>query len=185
MNGSKILKMKLNRLETHDRLLHLKEDQSLNIAQGAEDCLKRNPLSLALQQHAPYIYIFAHPRTADDGVNKKMFWQPRLTKPKAQTNSYLFRAKSNTDELEVCWLLPPRELWPQYKKGNVTENELVIWSIAQFEFHRDELEKPYPGDLQDHQTKHIYLAIASEMDQDKRIKKMYATPESSEVFQSS
>ena len=76
--------MKINRLEAHDRLLHFKNDQNSTIQQGAEDCLKKNPLSLALQDHSPYIYIFAHPRTADDGVNKRLLWQPRLTKPKAQ-----------------------------------------------------------------------------------------------------
>lgn len=165
--------MKLNRLEAHDRLLHLHQDQALNIAQGAEDCLKRNTLSLALQQHSPYIYLFAHPRTADDGVNKRMIWQPRLTKPNPQTNSYLFRAISNTDKMEICWLLPPKEMWPQYKKGNVTENELVIWSIAQFQFNRDEMAKPYEEDMTDEQSKNIYMTIAREMDEEKRIKKIY------------
>jgi len=121
--------MKLNRLETHDRLLHFKKDQEANIFQGAEDCLKKNPDSLFFQSKSPYIYIFAHPRTCDDGVTKKMFWQPRLWKPKAQTNSYLFRAKSNTDIIEICWLLPPKELWNQYILDNVTEHKEVLWSI--------------------------------------------------------
>ena len=100
--------MKLNRLETHDRLLYYKKDQSASITQGIDDCLKRNPLSIALQRHSPYVYIFAHPRTADDGYTKRMLWQARLGKPKAQTNSYLFRAKSNADILEICWMIPPR-----------------------------------------------------------------------------
>ena len=177
--------MKIEKLEAHDRLLHLQQDQSLNVAQGAEDCLKRNPLSLALQEHAPYIYLFAHPRTADDGVNKKMIWQPRLTRPKAQTNSYLFRAKSNTDELEVCWLIPPREMWPQYKKGNVTENQLVLWSIAQFQYHREVLEKACSDDMTDEQIKNIYINIGQGMDQDARMKKMYTKPQSWDVLQSS
>lgn len=174
--------MKINRLETHDRLLHLKQDQSLNVAQGAQDCLKKNNLSVALQQHSPYVYLFAHPRTADDGVNKVMYWQPRLTRPKPQTNSYLFRAKSNTDELEICWLLPPREMWPQYKKGNVTENQLVLWSIAQFQFHKEVLERPCPDDLNDALIKNIYALIAHEMDEEIRIKKMYSMQDSSDVL---
>lgn len=165
--------MKVNRLETHDRLLHLKKDQALNIAQGAEDCLKKNPLSLGLQQYSPYIYIFAHPRTADDGINKKMIWQPRLTKPFAQTNSYLFRAESNTDHMEVCWLLPPEEMWPQYKKGNITEHELVLWSINMFSSNKIDLEKPYLDDLSDERVRTIYRQVASEMDQDKHIMDLY------------
>src|ERR1700722_12878620 len=126
--------MKLNRLETHDRLNHFKQDQSLNIFKGAEDCVKKNRLSVGLQQYSPYIYIFAHPRTLgfdekfalvnsgfysslDKVPDQRLIWQPRLTKPKAQTNSYLFRTISNTDELEVCWLLPPREMWKQYEEN--------------------------------------------------------------------
>jgi hypothetical protein len=170
--------MKLNRLETHDRLLHFKKDQALNIAKGANDCLKENRLSIGLQQYSPYIYIFAHPRTADDGVSKKMFWQPRLTKPLAQTNSYLFRAISNTDQLEVCWLLPPEEQWKQYKKGNVTEDENVTWSIHQFLTNRQELEKPFEDDLSDDQCKNIYRRIAAEIDQEIAMDKMYVKPAS-------
>lgn len=41
--------MRLDRLETHDRLEHFIEDQKDIIAQGAEDCLKKNPDSLRLQ----------------------------------------------------------------------------------------------------------------------------------------
>jgi hypothetical protein len=165
--------MKINRLETHDRLIHLKKDQGLNIDQGAEDCLKKNRLSIGLQQKSSYVYLFAHPRTCEDGVTKKMFWQPRLTKPSAQTNSYLFRAKSNTDLIEVCWLIPPRELWKQYTKGNVTESDTVRWSIMQFTTAKIELEKPFPDDLSEEQVKNIYIDVAREMDEDKRMKSIY------------
>ena len=139
--------MKLNRLETHDRLLHFKKDQAQNIFQGCEECLKKNPLSLALQEKSTYIYIFAHPRTDDDGVTKKMFWQARLSKPEPQTNSYLFRAISNTDMVEVMWLLPPQEQWKQYNERNVTESNEVLWSIRQFTQNRERMSQPEPEDL--------------------------------------
>lgn len=167
--------MKLNRLETHDRLLHLKKDQALNISQGAEDCLKKNTLSLAIQARAPYVYIFAHPRTADDGITKRMIWQPRLTKPKAQTNSYLFRAQSHTDNLEICWLLPPRETLKQYQKGQVCENELVTWSYYQFDHKRKELEEPNSEDVSEDRFKIIMLDIAREMHEQKQMDKLYST----------
>lgn len=153
--------MKIQRLETHDRLEHFKKDQSANIFQGAEDCLKKNPLSLQLQDHCDYVYLFAHPRTADDGITKRMLWQPRIIKPTAQTNSYLFRAKSHTDEIEVCWLLPERFLWPQFEKGKVTENELVLWSIFQFENNRSKLEEPHTEDLNETQCRNIYRSISA------------------------
>ncbi len=175
--------MKLNRLETHDRLLHLKEDQSKVIQQGAEDCLKKNPLSLALQERSPYVYLFGHPRTADDGVTKKMFWQPRLGKPSAQSNSYLFRAKSKTDNIEVCWLLPSYETWGQHKKGNVTESDFVTWSISQYINNRKELEKPFEDDLPQAKINDILLDIAREMEEDVRIRKTRAKPKILEAYQ--
>ncbi len=173
--------MKINRLETHDRLLHFKKDQEANINQGLEDCLKKNTLSLALQQRSPYIYIFAHPRTADDGVNKRMLWQPRLGKPKAQSNSYLFRATSKTDIVEICWIIPDRIHWEQYKKGNVTENEIANWSISQFLTNAQELEKPFPDDYTEDQIKMILLDIAREMEEEIKLKKWSAKPEILEV----
>ena len=165
--------MKLNRLETHDRLLHFKKDQTVNIAQGAEDCLKKNPLSLALQDSSPYVYLFAHPRTADDGVTKVMYWQPRLSRPTAQTNSYLFRAQSKTDIIEVCWLIPPRSMWKQYAVGQVTENKDVLWSIDQFKNNRAHLEAPLKDDLPDAVGAKIYHKVFTEMRQDKMMKDLW------------
>jgi hypothetical protein len=149
--------MKLDRLETHDRLEYFVNDQWKTISQGAEDCLKKNPDSLALQEKSPYIYIFAHPRTHDDGLNKRMLWQPRITRPKAQTNSYLFRANSKSDVLMVCWCIPPKEMWNQYRKGNVCESNIVLWSINQFQYNREELEKPDPSDFTDEKAREIWM----------------------------
>ena len=151
--------MKVNRLEAHDRLMHLHKDQANNIAQGAEDCLKKNKDSLMMQEYFPYIYIFAHPRTCEDGATKRMLWQPRLTKPKAQTNSYLFRAVSKTDIIEIIWLLPPRELWKQFETGNIVESKDILTSIYNFENFREELERPHPDDLSEHEIKKILESI--------------------------
>lgn len=158
--------MKLNRLETHDRLEHLIKDQSDNVFKGAEVCLRSNPLSLAIQEKCPYVYIFAHTRTAEDGVNKRLLWQPRISKPKAQTNSYLFRAQSKTDFIEVVWILPERHLWNLYEKGKVTENELVCYSVDLFENNRAELEKPHPEDFSEERGKTILEKIIKEHKQE-------------------
>src|ERR1700688_2940459 len=111
--------MKIDRLETHDRLLYFKKDQEANLNQGLEDCMKKNPTSLALQRYSNYIYIYAHPRTHENGRDKRMLFQPRLEKPMPQTNSYLVRAISFSDIMEICWFLPPKEMWAQFKKGNI------------------------------------------------------------------
>jgi len=162
--------MKLNRLETHDRLLHFKKDQEINIFQGAEDCLKKNPLSLAIQEKSPYVYIFAHARTDDDGVTKRMLWQPRLSIPNPETNSFLFRALSHSDLITIVWLIPPREMWNQYEKGKITESEEVMWSINQFLFNRKNLSKPHPEDLSEEKCVEIMRPIIEEHRQSLKLK---------------
>lgn len=157
--------MKIERLEAHDRLLHLIKDQSEQVQKGADDCLLRNPLSLAYQEKSHYIYIFGHARTADDGVTKRLIWQPRLSKPNPESNSYLFRAKSKTDIMEVCWILPPHETWNQFKKGNVVHSNDITWSIHQYMNNFKELAKPFPDDLSENKCKTILLEIAREMEE--------------------
>lgn len=154
--------MKLDRLETHDRFQHFIKDQQHTIWKGADDCLKNNPDSLKIQEKSHYVYLFAHPRTADDGLRKRLLWQPRLLKPKAQTNSYLFRAESNTDIIEICWLIPPREMWGEYDKGKVCESNWTSWSILQFINNREELEKPFADDWTDEQAQTIFKKILNE-----------------------
>lgn len=160
--------MKIDKLETHDRLQHLHKTQAEVITEGLEECLKRNPLSLALQSRSPYIYIFAHVRTMEDRATKKMIWQPRLSKPEAQENSYLFRVKSHTEDVEIMWMIPDKALWGQHKKGNMTEHEIVEWSINQFKTNKKRLESPEAGDLSDH----IGMQILEAAKQDNRTDKM-------------
>ena len=151
--------MKIDLYETHDRYQHFIKDQWEVVSKGAEDCLRNNPDSVAIQQKCPYVYLFAHPRTAEDGLTKRLLWQPRISRPKPQTNSYLFIAQSNTDIIEVCWLLPPREMWSQYEKGKVTESNLVAWSIDQFQNNWKELDTSHPGDLSEERAKHVMREI--------------------------
>lgn len=151
--------MKLNVLDTHDRLKELHKTLPQVLSQGAEDCLKRNPDSLAIQAKCPYVYIFAHPRTMEDGATKRMLWQPRISKPNPEPNSYLFRAVSNTDIIEVCWLLPAMETWGQHSKKNVTESDKVTWSISMYQHCRSELKKPHPDDWSDEHGKKIFMEI--------------------------
>ena len=148
--------MKVNRLEAHDRLLHLKK-QNMDIGECCQDLINQRPFG-----NHPF-YIFAHARTADDGLNKRLIWQPRLTKPKAQSNSMLFKAYPGRDEIRIIWMIPAIELWGQHKEGNVTEHEISDWSIVMFKTKKQELEKPEPDDLTDEQIDKIYREMASSM----------------------
>lgn len=145
--------MKIDRLDAHDRLLHFTK-QSFDIGECCQDLINKRPFG----DHA--FYIFAHSRTDEDGVTKRLIWQPRLTKPKAQTNSMLFKAYPGTDTIKVIWLIPARELWDQYKKDKLTENKTVCDSIRDFQNNRAKLEEKEDDDLTDVQIDSIYRNIS-------------------------
>ena len=163
--------MKIDRLETHDRYEHFLQDQWEVIAQGASDCMLKNKLSLAIQEKCPYVYLYAHPRTADDGVTKRLLWQARVSRPRPETNSYLFRGQSKSDIVEICWLLPPEELWEQYETGKVTASEYVMWSINQYKTNRRFLGLPHPEDVSEEQGKLIYRNVLNALSKEKTPKK--------------
>lgn len=147
--------MKINKLDAHDRLNHFVK-QDFSIGECCQDLINQRPFG----DH-PF-YIFAHPRTDDDGVTKRMIWQPRLTKPKAETNSMLFKGYPGSDIVNVIWIIPPREMWAQYKYGLMLENQTVIDSIYAFENDRKTLEAREADDLDDIIINHIYSKLAHE-----------------------
>lgn len=146
--------MKLNRLETHDRLEHFIK-QDFSIGECCQSLIDQRPFG----DNA--FYIFAHTRTDDDGVTKRLIWQPRLTKPKAQSNSMLFKAYPGSDIIKVLWVLPQIELWEQFEEGKVTASEIVMDSIKMFRENRQELERKENDDLSDEAIDCIYKSISS------------------------
>ena len=155
--------MKINPLDAHDRFTHFTK-QGFDIAECCQDLINKRPFG----EHA--FYIFAHARTDDDGVTKRLIWQPRLTKPKAQTNSMLFKAYPGTDLIKVIWMIPARELWGQYGKGLITENKTVSESIHDFQYNRKKLEEKEADDMSDEQVDAVYKEIGYAARREKEIK---------------
>lgn len=162
--------MKINLLDAHDRLTHFTK-HNFSIAEYCQDIINQRPFG-----NYPF-YIFAHARTDDDGVTKRLIWQPRLTKPKAQSNSMLFKAYPGTDIIKVIWMIPSTELWKQYNKGLLTENKIVAESINNFLYHREKLEVKEADDLSDDQIHSIYLEISSQVSHERLMNKFYNTDE--------
>lgn len=145
--------MKIDRLDAHDRFEYFTK-QSFDIGECCQDLINKRPFG-----DYPF-YIFAHARTDEDGVTKRLIWQPRLTKPKAQTNSMLFKAYPGTDVIKVIWMIPAPELWSQYAKGLMTQNKTVSESIEDFQHNRNKLEEKEDDDLSDEKIDAIYKEIS-------------------------
>ena len=157
--------MQIDILDAHDRY-KLFTKQSFDIGECCQDLIDKRPFG-----RNPF-YIFAHARTDDDGVTKRLIWQPRLTKPKAQTNSMLFKAYPGTDKIKVIWMIPAREMWSQYAKGLITESKIIWESIDAFENNRQKLEAKEDDDLTDAEIDAVYREIATEAQKKQNLKKM-------------
>ena len=145
--------MKVNRLEAHDRYKHF-TNQSFDIGECCQDLINQRPFG-----DYPF-YIFAHARTNEDGVTKRLIWQPRLTRPKPQTNSMLFKGYPGSDLVKMIWIIPERSLWKNFHKDQMTFSSIVEESIYNFEFNREKLEKKEDDDLDDATIDQIYKEIS-------------------------
>lgn len=175
--------MKVDILDAHDRLLNFKQ-QSDYIGQGCQDCINNRPVQFTM----PF-YIFAHTRTievderisiynddlmhsmvdkthvrkyrtVEEVPSSRLIWTPRLSKPTPQSNSMLFKAYPPSDNVKIIWMLPARELWGQFTKGNMTQNQIVVESIDKFLNHFEALGAPEEDDMPDNYVNEIYADIA-------------------------
>ncbi len=162
--------MKINRLDAHDRFQHFTK-QSFDISECCQDLINQRPFG-----NHPF-YIFAHTRTIgmdeklklflsgkyksmEDVPEKTLIWQPRLTKPEAQSNSMLFKAYPGTDVIKVIWMIPAPELWSSYAKGKITENKTISESIEMFKTDKKKLEEKEDDDMTEEQIDKIYKEIS-------------------------
>jgi hypothetical protein len=169
--------MKVKRTDAHDRLQHF-TSQQFDIGECCQDLINRRPFG-----HHPF-YIFAHARTIgldekftlfmsgkfktmEEVPEKTIIWQPRLTKPSPQENSMLFKAYPGSDNVKVIWIIPPREMWDQYTKGQMMENKTICESIAMFKSDKKKLEEKEPDDMSDSQIDTIYKEISRNAQRDK------------------
>lgn len=147
--------MKVDMWETYDRYKEFTQKE-MSISDCCSDLMKKRPFG-----SVPF-YMFVHARTAEDGFTKELIWQPRLTRPTPQTNSMLFKAYPTTEEVKVCWMIPPREMFDQYKQGKLTEHDITQWSINMFETKRAELARNEDDDLTDDEIDKIYKDLSME-----------------------
>lgn len=173
--------MKIKLIDAHDRFKHF-TTQEFDIGKTCQDMIDQRPFG-----DVPF-YIFAHKReigmdertslysqdfqqslslgtqrrywTLADVPTHRIIWQPRLTKPKAQTNSMLFKAYPGSDNIKVIWIIPQEELWEQYAKGKLTENKIVVESIHAFRTDKEKLEAKEEDDLSDQEIDAIYTDIS-------------------------
>lgn len=188
--------MKIDRFETHDRLLMFNHQNKL-ISEGCQDCIKNRP-----EEYGDHpFYIFAHKRSlqwderinlfqtdhimsqinpnhlrkyfkSEDVPSHRLIWEPRLTKPVSQTNSMLFKSYPPGDNIKIIWIIPEREIWPELSSEHMLGSDIVSDSIYLFQYDRKELEKKEIDDLPDHLIQRIMREIGLNAQKRKNINTM-------------
>lgn len=144
------MSIEICRKETHDRLLELKKNGT-KISEYVSQLVQSKPFG-----NVPF-YIFVHSRTEENKYEKRLLYQPRLTKPEAQENSMLFKAFPSSDQIKIFWMIPQKEMWSNYERGKVCESNIVLKSINRFKKNKKKLSQPEPDDLSDEKIRSIYL----------------------------
>jgi len=182
--------MKIDRLETHDRLLSYQKEHE-NISHGVQECIRNVPETVSF----PF-YVYGHGRTvgydekvsilqagAEKTPSNRLIWMPVITKPRPAPNTYLFLCSKNTDLVQIIWILPKRELWEQYAPGKMFHNEVAWDSIQTFLNAKHKLEeKDKDGPTESHQQEWRRIIISEAMKK-KREKEMYNLSKQPEIFE--
>lgn len=132
--------MKVNLLETHDRFEHFRQ-QNFSTDEFLKKIIESKPFG-----DYPY-YLFQHCRQTDSTLDQRSIWQPRLGKPTPQLNSTLVRVRPFSKDFDVIWVIPPVEIWSEFDKGKVHENEVIQISTYMFQKRFLALCQPIEGDV--------------------------------------
>ncbi len=144
--------MKVNLHETHDRFSHFTAN-NFGADEQARKIVEAKPFG-----DNPY-YIFVHTRQTDTTLDHRVIWQPRMLKPVPQLNSMLFRVPKEGGCYQVIWVIPPVEIWPEFDKGMVHQNDIVQESIYMFSKRFLELSQPFADDLTGEEAQNVMFEM--------------------------
>lgn len=103
-------------------------------------------------------YIFSFVKRVDDSSGvKKMYHQPRLTRPEPLPGTTLMKVDPNDPETAmIIWTLPNEENFGMYKQGKMFADPFVFECIEKFKRNPKEFMQRDPDDLSDKEIKEIY-----------------------------
>jgi hypothetical protein len=140
-----------------------KEHSERNYVACIQDLISSKPFG----NRKFYIYSFVK-RVDDMSGVKKMYHQPRLTRPEPLPGTTLMKVDPSSPETAtIIWTLPNQENFGLYKAGKMFSDPFVHECIETYLKNPRELMRADPDDLNDEQIKQVY----KELKQDLRAKK--------------
>lgn len=179
--------MLINKLDAHDRLGYLHATQASEIEKGLQDCIDSRPEAFA-ERH---FYIHVHKRTIElderiallqqdikecllnsnlkrrwfkleDVPATRIIYMPRATRPACTSNSMLFRCFPKDMLIEPIWIIPEVELWDNFTKGQLTQDDFIQKCINQYKADKKFFEQRDSLDYSDAELAAIRREIGQE-----------------------
>jgi hypothetical protein len=123
------------------------------------NCIQKIVLSKPFGDHKFYIFSFVK-RVDDASGIKKMFHQPRLTKPEPVPGTTLLRVDpSNPSDAIIIWTLPNEENFKLFEYGKMYGEQFVHECIEKYLKNPRELMCREEGDLSEDQIREIYVGM--------------------------
>jgi len=115
-------------------------------------------------------YIFSFIKRVDDlsGI-KKMYHQPRLTKPDPVPGTTLLRVDPSDPEIAtIIWTLPQEENFGMYKEGKIFGDRFVYDCVQTFLNDPKAFLQPEEGDASEEEIRDIYRSMRNKKTKEKK-----------------
>ena len=154
----------LSKNEALDSVQNWKENSEQDWVKCVQDLIQSKPFG----DHKFYIFMFVK-RVNDITGEKKMYHQPRLTKPEPVPGTTLLRVNPlYPEEATIIWTLPNQETFNLYKEGKMFADEFVSECIDKYLNNPRELMKPEEGDLPDKKIRELWISYLKRLKEAKR-----------------
>lgn len=146
----------LTKGEALDSTVHWKENSEADWVNNLQDLIGKKPFG----DHKFYVFMFVK-RVDDFSGVKKMYMQPRLTKPEPVPGTTLLQVDPrNPGECKMIWTLPNENSFNLYAQGKMFSDQFVHECIDKFLNNPRELMKKEEGELSENEIREIYKAKA-------------------------
>ncbi len=152
--------------EALDSTQRWKENSEQDWVNTLQDLIQKKPFG----DHKFYVFMFVKRVNDITGV-KKMYMQPRLTKPDPVPGTTLMHVNPKyPEEATMIWTLPNENNFKLYQQGKQFADSFVHESIDKYLKNPKALMRREEGDLSENEIRDIYRAKAKGNSKTKTIK---------------
>lgn len=147
----------LSKNEAFDSTTNWKENSEKDWVACLQDLIKKKPFG----DHKFYVFMFVK-RVDDSSGIKKMYLQPRLTKPEPLPGTTLMQVDpKDPGTAKIIWTLPNENNFGLYQAEKMFGDPFVYECIQKYLKSPWELMKKEEGELREEEIREIYNAKAT------------------------